>query len=891
MRTHPERFRATVRKIYTPTLKQNEQMIFTTRKIILFICVLAVPLALLAEKISDVKKSEKNYIHTHYDDHNGMSQWHLTKVLQDARGFMWFSTWNGLNRFDGYDFAVFKSKPGDGNNLTSDRIRNMMLGEDGNIYCVNNDMVWRFNLRTYKFETVDSVLQERYLARMNYDTSVYTQPRSYTYGDYTFDDIRQNLQDSQKNYWLMGRFGVEKLSPSPLPAVQLSSVPRSTVRALFRDHKKRIWVGTRDANVVVVLDSLANLIGYLGTDGRLHKEPVQFHPSYCIYQQRNGIYWIGSKPDGMFRLRETAEGQFQIDNFVIGTPEQVKAGTALNCSDIYDFQEDAKGRLWIATQGGGLNILMNPEAPLNAVRFCNNVNAFPHYPKTSVLMRRLLTVGKDLVFATTTEGLLVIDNVQGDPRKFKFTLHQRESVRESSLSCSATMDLLIDRKGRLFVSTESGGVNMLQTADLRAEQYEFKHFDTGNGMGSDAALAMTEIGDEILIQCNNQVTRINADLGKLENFNDKFFSTTSRFSDAEPILLSDGHWLLSLENGVLVVPEQLFHQRLYVPRIVFTSFDMPNQPADYSADNCDTLVLSSERDVTVSYAALDYTDNSNIKYINRVIEQGHWWSSPDTTEWSTPQENRSITLYNLSPGTYTLEICSTNAEGLWVDNIRRLTIVVEPMFWETTFAYILYTLFFILVVAGITYTVTYIKNLKRQREENLQAYLKLFEANTAGKSTDEEEAQASLGIETKVEEGMPETSIGQHAEPHLIVSSPIINEEDDAFMRRLLQFVDENLGNSDVGVGEMAVATATSRSNLNRKMKQLLGVTPADFLKEARMKRAKQLLATTMRGVNEIAYNCGFSDPKYFSKCFKSSLGMSPSEYRNSMQHSSQSEK
>jgi len=131
---------------------------------------------------------------------------------------------------------------------------------------------------------------------------------------------------------------------------------------------------------------------------------------------------------------------------------------------------------------------------------------------------------------------------------------------------------------------------------------------------------------------------------------------------------------------------------------------------------------------------------------------------------------------------------------------------------------------------------------------------------------------------------MPETSIGQHNEPQVIISSPIINEEDDAFMRRLLDFVEENLGNSDVGVGEMATATAKSRSNLNRKMKQLLGVTPADFLKEARMKRAKQLLATTTRGINEIAYGCGFSDPKYFSKCFKSSLGMSPSEYRSMMQ-------
>ena len=113
-------------------------------------------------------------------------------------------------------------------------------------------------------------------------------------------------------------------------------------------------------------------------------------------------------------------------------------------------------------------------------------------------------------------------------------------------------------------------------------------------------------------------------------------------------------------------------------------------------------------------------------------------------------------------------------------------------------------------------------------------------------------------------------------------SLPHISEEDNTFMRRLMTFVDENLGNSSIGVDEMASATATSRSSLNRKTKSLLGVTPADFLKEARMKRACQQLLDTSKGVNDIAYSCGFSDPKYFSKCFKASIGMSPSEYRNS---------
>ena len=82
-------------------------------------------------------------------------------------------------------------------------------------------------------------------------------------------------------------------------------------------------------------------------------------------------------------------------------------------------------------------------------------------------------------------------------------------------------------------------------------------------------------------------------------------------------------------------------------------------------------------------------------------------------------------------------------------------------------------------------------------------------------------------------------------------------------------------------IADMADATATSKSGLNRKMKSLVGLTPADFLREARIKHACQLLQETGQSISDIAYACGFTDPKYFGKCFRNTLGCSPSEYRN----------
>ncbi len=817
-----------------------------------------------------------NWRFTHYDDHNGMSQWHCTRVLQDKCGFMWFATWNGLNRYDGYDFTVFKSQPGDNSKLTSDRIRNMQMGDDGNIYCNINDHIWRFNLSTYKFELPDAATSERYLTRIKADSEVHPEEEADVCGR-QFEKVRQVFRDTQRNMWVMGLYGVYKVTPAPMPAQRIEAVPEDIVRSIYVDNKKRIWVTVRNSGVVTVLDSNANLIGYLGIDGRLHPTPVRFAPVYCVMQQRNGTIWLGSKPNGLYRLKETENGVFAIENFTKGDAAQIKSGATINCENVYDIKEDRQGRLWIATHGGGINVM---ERTSGVPLFRNMNNTFRRYPKNNIYMRRIMIVGDSLLLATTTEGFLVIPHFKKPYGSITFNVHERESDRAASLSSSAVMDMMFDRKGRLFITTESGGVNMLLTRNLTAPQFAFRHFNTTTGMGSDVALAMAEAADEILVQCNNQVTRLNADTGEAENFNDLFFSIASRFSDAEPLLLPDGRWLLSTESGVIIMAESAFHQRSYVPRIVITSVSVPGMPTDFSVEAHDTIHLSSkDRNITIQYAALDFTDNTHIKYSTRICQERDWWGRSHETVWTTPHDTRSLSLFDLAPGMYRIEIRSTNAEGLWVDNTRVIYLDVKPTFWETRLATVLYILLGIILISGITYTVTYIRALKRQREENLKAYLQLFERQTMMS------AQASVS-NSVVDTGHPDEKPVPTEEVQSVAASPTpaavnISEEDDAFIRRLLAFADENLGDSSVGIDEMALATATSRSSLNRKTKQLLGVTPADFLKEARIKRACQQLQTTTRSINDIAYSCGYSDPKYFSKCFKTSIGVSPSEYRN----------
>ena len=98
--------------------------------------------------ISTVKS--QTYDTTFYNEDSGLTQWHVTQMLQDHNGMMWFSTWNGLNRFDGKEFIAFKSKAGDGSNMPTDRIRDMILAKNNDIYCRVDETWYRFSQKDGK---------------------------------------------------------------------------------------------------------------------------------------------------------------------------------------------------------------------------------------------------------------------------------------------------------------------------------------------------------------------------------------------------------------------------------------------------------------------------------------------------------------------------------------------------------------------------------------------------------------------------------------------------------------------------------------------------------------------------------------------------------------------
>ncbi len=112
---------------------------------------------------------------------------------------------------------------------------------------------------------------------------------------------------------------------------------------------------------------------------------------------------------------------------------------------------------------------------------------------------------------------------------------------------------------------------------------------------------------------------------------------------------------------------------------------------------------------------------------------------------------------------------------------------------------------------------------------------------------------------------------------------------DDQLLERVMKVINKNISNSDLSVDGIADEVGISRVHLHRKMKELTGQTPHDFIRNIRLKQAANLLASRNMNITEVMYACGFNNAASFSTIFKKFYGMSPREYMNEHQKKNKS--
>ena len=260
------------------------------------------------------------------------------------------------------------------------------------------------------------------------------------------------------------------------------------------------------------------------------------------------------------------------------------------------------------------------------------------------------------------------------------------------------------------------------------------------------------------------------------------------------------------------------------------------------------LILSHEHNtLSFQFSALNYASPQHMHYRYRLegIEQ----------EYKEGESLRREVEYRALPhGDYTFQVQARTDDGEW-GPLTEMAVEILPPWWLTWWAKLLYGLIGLMVGIGL---INYY--LKRKRaaleRENNERVNRLFELRDKARR--------------------------QFAENTAIDASKIsANVEEEELVKRMLAAINKNLDNEDYGVDQLARDVAMSRSSLYDKLRTMLGISPADFIRNVRLKHAAQLLTTTPLSIAEIAEQVGFNSPRIFSSNFKKMFGVLPSDYRS----------
>lgn len=873
-----------------------------------------------------------------YDEHDGLSQRLVKQVVQDDNGTLWVATWNGLNRFDGYEFKCIRPGIDDEVRRYSSRISDIKLGRNGTLWCRVDNKIVRFDVETYSFFDSQTRLEEKFgrqlpvrmimittdedvVAKLDDGTyiimpdvenpesgalladslpgkrhkSTGNRKLSYVKGydrdslvisrcdaagtvwivtrdgevmcapdtegpftsmgriDSNGTGLRYCITDTQGNVWLCSKAGLHRLTFGTAPYTLLHHEPASMLRTSYRDSAGRVWLSWSDARCLTVSASDLSSPSYICPDGSLSQKPVSFGAAvYSIIETRPGEIWLGTKPDGLYRLTARQDGGYTVRHF---SHDSLRHASPSGQS-YYGGAVDAYGRLWLASMGAGIDVVADPSA--DNPEFVN-ISCYGAYPPEAMSVRCIMMIGDSLAVAATTGGLLSFDV----PRLLKddsmrFVLHVSEPGRKMSLGNIATMDVGLGPDSTLYVATESDGVARLMSSlsDGLAGKWDFRSYHSQGGVNPDVALSVrTVVNDSLmLVTSSNEVYMLNPHTGDTKVYGASFWHRDIRFSDAGPLPLADGEWLLGFNDGAVRVKLDNSFMSVDSFPVVFNAVAVAGRADSLLTSLTERIVLRpSERDVTLRFSALCYAAPSSICYAFRV----------DDDEWTPLGTSRTVSFADLTPGTYTVTVRSTDTHGQWLNNDRMIVIEVLPTFWETGWAKALYVILSLAFIGAVIWIVVYIRRIKRQQREMLEAHLRLLEARAVHVADDGSEP--SVAAATAVVSEPP---------------SPRLSDEDRQLMDAVMDYIETHLSDPSVSVDDMGSAVAVSRSSLTRKMKSLMGVTPAEFLRETRLTRASTLLATTCKPIKEISIDCGFSDMNYFGKCFKSARGLTPGAYR-----------
>ncbi len=330
---------------------------------------------------------------------DGLSQSTINCIVQDSRGFMWFGTQDGLNRYDGYEFRVYEHEPDAPHSLSNNWVQHC--------YRDPQDRLW--------FVTYDAVLHL-------YDAATDR-----------FDRYPLEVEDPHRQAGL-------------------------NVRSLLADSAGRLWIGTYGGGLVRYDPEADGLVYYRDDLDDPAAESPHDNKVYTILEDSAGTLWFGTG-EGLVRYDEQT-GSFHRYPYSADSDEPLDPHT-LRSQIVTNLYEDSKGRFWVGTTFGGLHQMDRETGRFTAYPFsAEEPNTFSGNTVRTLLEDRegKLWVASGEFKPDSTFERLGLERL--DPETGKIVRIPVDPDVPCSLSHGAVLRIYEDRRGTLWFHTFSGGVDI-----------------------------------------------------------------------------------------------------------------------------------------------------------------------------------------------------------------------------------------------------------------------------------------------------------------------------------------------------------------------------------------------------------------------------------------------
>ncbi len=375
---------------------------------------------------------QSNIRFNHLTVSDGLSQSAVTCILQDKSGFMWFGTQDGLNRFDGYNFKIFKNDPNDTTSLSDNFISSIYEDKNGNLFIETQRGIFnQYNPRTESFALVKK------------DKIDFANSKLNTFKAFFIDSNGISWTGSQSQSTGLTRTDTKtgKITIFKHNLSDPSSLSDDKVYSIFRDRTGNLWIGT--VNGLDRLDESNSKFFHFLHDPK-NSNSISDNWVWPIFEDSRGDLWIGTVRGGLCRFDPKT-------NKFINYKNNPDDPTSINDNFINSIFEDRSGIIWIGTSTGGINYF-NPS--LQAFELYKN----DPNDKNSLRDNSVLSIQAD------REGNYWIGTVHAGLEKFNykgktFTNYSHSSTNPNSLSSNSVMSVEEDNSGKLWIGTFNSGLN------------------------------------------------------------------------------------------------------------------------------------------------------------------------------------------------------------------------------------------------------------------------------------------------------------------------------------------------------------------------------------------------------------------------------------------------